>query len=128
MLMKTQSRQAKRNYRLMKDPEGPQMKRLDTHISNNSWKMFVCLRDSMNMTQRQVVEFSLKLALLLHTLRGKVSEERLTEFVFEAAAEVAAEAKAKVGAKAKTNKKSSAGRKKAAGGAQLLPELGSSSS
>lgn len=113
MLMKTQSRQAKRNYRLMKDPEGPQMKRLDTHISNNSWKIFVCLRDSMNMTQRQVVEFSLKLALLLHTLRGRVSEERLTEFVFAASAEVAAEAKAKAEAKVKTKKKSSAARKQA---------------
>lgn len=89
------------------------MKRLDTHISNNSWKIFVCLRDSMNMTQRQVVEFSLKLALLLHTLRGRVSEERLTEFVFAASAEVAAEAKAKAEAKVKTKKRPSAARKKA---------------
>lgn len=128
MPIKSRSRQSQRLDRLVRDPNGPQMKRLDTHISNNSWKIFVCLRDSMNMTQRQVVEFSLKLALLLHTLRGRVSEERLTEFVFAAAAEVAVEAKAKVEADAKTKRKSSAGRKKAADGAQLLPELGSSSS
>lgn len=102
------SRQADRIYRITKDPNGPKMKRLDTHISNTSWKMFVCLRDSMNMTQRQVIEFSLKLALLLNTLRGKVSEERLTEFVFAATAEVAAEAKAK--AEAKARKKARANR------------------
>ncbi len=79
MLMKAQSRQAKRNQRLTKDPDGPHMHRLDTYIHDSPWQMFVSLRDSGNWTQPQALEFALKLAFVFKVLEGKISAERLVD-------------------------------------------------
>lgn len=73
------SRQANRMYRIMKDPEGPQMKRIDTIVDNTTWEIFRDIRDSMNLTQRQALEFALQLAFLFQTVQGKISTERFTE-------------------------------------------------
>ncbi len=73
------SRQADRMYRIMKDPEGPQMKRIDTIVSNATWEMFRDIRDSMNLTQCQALEFALQLAFIFQTVQGKISVERFVE-------------------------------------------------
>lgn len=73
------SRQANRMYRIMKDPEGPQMKRIDTIVDNCTWEIFRDIRDSMNLTQRQALEFALQLAFLFQAVQGKISVERFTE-------------------------------------------------
>lgn len=81
------SRQSQRLDRLMRDPNGPRMKRIDALVSNNTWEMFVSLRDSANFTQREALEFALQLAVVLQTLRGRIAEERLTDLCFAAMAE-----------------------------------------
>lgn len=73
------SRQAKRIYRVMKDPTGPQMKRIDTIVHNSTWEIFRDIRDSMNLTQRQALEYALHLSYLFLTLQGKISSERFAE-------------------------------------------------
>lgn len=83
MEMKAKSRQAKRNYWLTADPNGPHMHRVDTYIYPREWQMFQSLRDSGNWTQREALEFSLKLAFLLKVLEGKISRKRLTEALYE---------------------------------------------
>lgn len=73
------SRQANRMYRIMKDPDGPQMKRIDTIVDSCTWEIFRDIRDSMNLTQRQALEFALQLAFLFQAVQGKISAERFTE-------------------------------------------------
>lgn len=63
MPINNRSRQPQRLDRLMRVPNGPHMKRTDTLVSNNSWDMFVSLRDPANMTQRQALEYALQLAV-----------------------------------------------------------------
>jgi len=73
------SRQANRMYRIRKDPEGPQMKRIDTIVDNATWEIFRDVRDSMNLTQRQALEFALHLAFLIQVLQGKIPQDRFVE-------------------------------------------------
>lgn len=73
------SRQANRMYRIMKDPEGPQMKRIDTIVQNSTWEIFRDIRDSMNLTQRQALEYSLQLTYLFLALQDKIPSERFAE-------------------------------------------------
>jgi len=73
------SRQANRMYRIRKDPEGPQMKRIDTIVDNATWEIFRDVRDSMNSTQRQALEFALQLAFLFQVMQGKISQDRFIE-------------------------------------------------
>ena len=88
MSTNNRSRQSQRLDRLMRDPNGPQMKRIDALVSNNTWEMFISLRDSANFTQREALEFALQLAVVLQTLRGRIAEERLTDLCFAAMAEL----------------------------------------
>lgn len=79
MPIKRRSRQSQRLDRLMRDPNGPQMKRIDTIVAKPAWEMFRDIRDSMNLTQRQALEYALHLSYLFLTLQGKISSERFSE-------------------------------------------------
>lgn len=73
------SRQAIRMYRIRKDPEGPQMKRIDTIVQNSTWEIFRDIRDSMNLTQRDALEYALHQTYLFLALQGKISSKRFAE-------------------------------------------------
>ena len=86
MPISTLSRQSDWRHRMKNDPNGPQLRRLDGYISKGTAEMLTTVQDSMNFTKRQTIEFAIQLVLLLQALRGKISDERLAELCFAAAA------------------------------------------
>lgn len=44
-----------RNYRLTKDPQGPQMQRLDLLLSRETFAMFEAIKNNMNWRQREAL-------------------------------------------------------------------------
>jgi len=79
MPTKNLSRQSERRNRLMHDPDGPGMRRIDTLVPKSAWAMFRDIRDSMNLTQRQALEFALQLAFLFQVVQGKIPQDRFVE-------------------------------------------------
>lgn len=77
--MKKGSGQTPRRYRLMREPGGPQRRRIDTVVDQSAWEMFRDIRDSMNLTQQQALEFALQLAFLFQILQGKIPQDRFLE-------------------------------------------------
>lgn len=63
----------------MRDPNGPQMRRIDTIVAKPAWEMFRDIRDAMNLTQRQALEHALHQTYLFLALQGKISSERFAE-------------------------------------------------
>jgi len=87
MPIKKRSRQADWRRRLKNDPNGPQVTRLDGYISTSNADMLRTVQDSLNSSKRGALEFTIELALVVQTLRGKVSERRLSDLCWARAAQ-----------------------------------------
>lgn len=77
--MRKHSGQPPHRLQLVREPIGPQRRRIDTVVDKSAWEMFRDVRDSMNLTQQQALEFALKLAFLFQTLQGKIPQDRFLE-------------------------------------------------
>lgn len=86
MSLQAESRQAKRNRKLIEAG----MHRLDTHLDDAHWQMFLSLRDTTNSTQRDTLEFALDLMFLMKVLEGKIAPRRLSEICAALAAKMKA--------------------------------------
>lgn len=94
------SRQSDWRRRMKNDPNGPQLKRLDGYISKSSADMLVTVQDSLNFTKRQTLEFAIQMTLLLQTLRGKITDDRLADHCWAAAEQARRTRKRMKGSKA----------------------------
>lgn len=86
MSLQAESRQAKRNRKLIEAG----MHRLDTHLDDAHWQMFLSLRDATNATQRDTLQFGLELMFLMKVLEGKIASKRLSEICSALAAKMKA--------------------------------------
>ena len=71
----TPSRQHRRMVRLTKDPEGPQMVRLDLLIDKKSHAMLEDILDSANMRRREGIHMAIKRLYDEMKAEGTISED-----------------------------------------------------
>jgi len=74
-----QSRQMRRINRLTKDPDGPQLKRVDVHVSPRHWSLLDAIRNYGNLKQATAVEKAIEAQFLAMVVDGTIPAEVVAE-------------------------------------------------
>lgn len=69
------SRQSRRIDRLTKDPNGPQLRRVDVLVSPYHWALFETIRNHGNLKQRCAIEKALEAQYLSMLVDGTISSD-----------------------------------------------------
>lgn len=73
------SRQMRRINRLTKDPDGPQLKRVDVLVSRQHWSLLDAIRNFGNLTQATAVERAIEAQVLAMVVDGTIPMDVVAE-------------------------------------------------